>query len=93
MKTRFSETYLSPGQIVQNLKERGMLMDNERKAEKYLMNIGYLYRLCMIRYFLGSVSPNNNFNEKLVDLLARFPSVDVTAMEFCENWRHEPLWQ
>lgn len=31
------------------------------------------YRLCIIRYFLSSVSPNNNFNDKLTDLLGAFP--------------------
>lgn len=29
------------------------------------------YRLCIIRYFLSSVSPKNNFNEKIVDLLVQ----------------------
>lgn len=33
------------------------------------------YRLCIIRYFLSSVSPNNNFNEKLSELLSDFPTV------------------
>ena len=28
------------------------------------------------RYFLASVSPNNNFNEKVADLLACFPLID-----------------
>lgn len=50
------------------------------------------YRLCIIRYFLSSVSPKNNFNEKIVDLLARFPSIDITAMGFCRNWADEELW-
>ena len=31
------------------------------------------YRLCIIRYFLISVSPNNNLNEKLLDLFVLFP--------------------
>lgn len=33
------------------------------------------YRLCIIRYFLSSISPNNNFNEKISRLLADFLSV------------------
>ena len=51
------------------------------------------YRLCIIRYFLSSVSPNNNFNDKLTDLLGRFPSIDIAAMGFCKNWNDEYLWK
>ena len=51
------------------------------------------YRLCIIRYFLVSVSPENNFNEKLLDLLADFPSIDIAAMGFSQNWECEDLWK
>lgn len=50
------------------------------------------YRLCMLRYFLSSVSPNNNFNEKLSGLLADFPSIDIAAMGFPVDWKDEDLW-
>ncbi len=50
------------------------------------------YRLCIIRYFLSSVSPNNNFNEKLSELLADFPSIDIAAMGFNRDWKDETLW-
>ena len=46
------------------------------------------YRLCIIRYFLFSVSPNNNFNEKLSGLLADFLSVDIAAMGFTHDWKN-----
>ena len=51
------------------------------------------YRLCIIRYFLSGVSPNNNFNEKIADLLSKFPSIDITAMGFGLDWENELLWQ
>ena len=51
------------------------------------------YRLCIIRYFLSSVSPNNNFNEKLSELLSDFPTVDIAAMGFCKEWENEDLWK
>lgn len=41
MKTSFAKPYSSPGQIVQTLKSRGMLMKDENRVENYLMNIGY----------------------------------------------------
>lgn len=51
------------------------------------------YRLCIIRYFLFSISPDNNFNEKLSDLLTDFPSIDIAAMGFNQNWKEENLWK
>ena len=51
------------------------------------------YRLCIIRYFLFSVSPNNNLHEKLLSLLADFPSVDIAAMGFNKEWQNEVLWK
>ena len=51
------------------------------------------YRLCIIRYFLSSISPNNNFHEKLLGLLTNFPSVDIVAMGFNKKWKDEDLWK
>lgn len=50
------------------------------------------YRLCIIRYFLASVSPNNNFNEKITTLLSGYPSIDIAAMGFDYNWMNTDLW-
>ena len=50
------------------------------------------YRLCIIRYFLTSVSPNNNFSEKIIKLLSEFPTIDIAAMGFLKKWRDEKLW-
>ena len=41
MKKTFAKPYSSPKEIIQILKSRGMVIDDERKVEKYLMNIGY----------------------------------------------------
>ena len=51
------------------------------------------YRLCIIRSFLSSISPNNSFNEKIANLLAQFPSVDIVAMGFCKDWQKDTLWK
>jgi len=32
-------------------------------------------------------------NEKMADLLARFPLIDITAMGFYRNWKDECLWR
>ena len=92
MKTSFTKPYSSPEQIVQILKSKGMSMEDEHKVKNYLMNIGY-HRLCIIRYFLTSVSPNNNFKERFSEPLADNPSVDIVAMGFNRNWQEECLWK
>ena len=51
------------------------------------------YRICIIKYLLFTVSPNNRFTQKLKSLLAEFPTVDISAMGFPENWQNEPLWK
>ena len=70
-----------------------------RKASKVWIDTSKLdkkrifYRLCIIRYLLASVSPNNNFNEKVTDLLFQFPSIDAGAMGFSQEWQKEDLWK
>jgi len=51
------------------------------------------YRICMIKYLLYSVSPANTFRNKLEDLLAMYPNIDIRAMGFPTNWEQEPVWR
>ena len=51
------------------------------------------FRICIIKYLLFTVSPNNTFTQKLKSLLDDFPTIDIKAMGFPPNWHNEPLWQ
>lgn len=51
------------------------------------------YNLCIIRYLLNIISPNNDMTVKLQSLLAAFPAIDISAMGFPANWLSEDLWQ
>jgi abortive infection bacteriophage resistance protein len=51
------------------------------------------YRICIIKYFLFTVSPNNTFTQKLKSLLAAYPTIDIKAMGFPSNWQEDPLWK
>lgn len=51
------------------------------------------YRLFIIRFFLSAISPSNNFNGKIAELLSKFPLIDITAIGFCKDWKDESLWQ
>ena len=52
----------------------------------------YLH-LCLMRYLLNIIAPGNSFNQKLADLLEKFPSVDPNALGFKPEWQNEPLWK
>ena len=48
--------------------------------------------LCIMRYVLNVIDPENTFALKLDELLKRYPSVDPKAMGFISDWKLEPLW-
>ena len=53
----------------------------------------FLYNICILKWFIDIISPQNDMKGHLKALLAQFPNVDVTAMGFPELWENEPLWQ
>ena len=50
------------------------------------------FSLCIIKYFLDIISPNNDMKEKIDALLSSYPSIDINAMGFPRGWESEPLW-
>ncbi len=51
------------------------------------------FNLCIIKYFLNIISPNNDMKGKIDALLSAYPSIDTNAMGFPRGWENEPLWQ
>lgn len=51
------------------------------------------YNICIIKYFLDIISPDNDFLAKLRWLFVDFPEIDLTAMGFPKGWETEPLWR
>lgn len=49
--------------------------------------------LCIIKYFLNTISSGNDMKEKVQTLLTSFSEVDVSAMGFPASWEEEPLWK
>ena len=50
------------------------------------------FNICMIKYFMNIISPNNDFKAKLNNLFVGFPQIDLKAMGFPLGWEREPLW-
>ena len=51
------------------------------------------FDLCIIKYFLDVISPQNDMKDKLLQLLSDYPSIDINAMGFPQGWQQEPLWR
>lgn len=47
----------------------------------------------MIQYLLFTISPNNRFKDKLKNLIAKYPTVDIGAIGFPVDWDNESLWK
>ena len=50
------------------------------------------FDLCITKYFLNIISPNNDMKDKIQALLSAYPSIDINAMGFPRGWEAEPLW-
>lgn len=49
--------------------------------------------LCCMKYLLNIVQPENNFAERLENLLIKYPNVDPNALGIKNNWQIELLWK
>ena len=50
------------------------------------------YNMCIIKYFLDIISPNNDMLDKMHNLFSKFPEIDLAALGFPVGWEQEPLW-
>ena len=57
-------------------------------------DLGRIYcRLCIVKYLISSIAPNNKFTSKLKGLLKHYSNIDINAMGFPTDWERESLWQ
>lgn len=50
------------------------------------------FNLCIVKYFLNIISPDNDMLTKLRHLFVDFPEIDLKAIGFPIGWDNEPLW-
>ena len=51
------------------------------------------FDICMIKWFLDCISPNNTLRDKICKLLVDYPCIDISAMGFPADWLQEELWK
>ncbi len=49
--------------------------------------------LCIMKYLLNRIQPENNFSERLNNLFVKYPNVDPNAIGMKTNWQNEDLWK
>lgn len=49
--------------------------------------------ICLMKYLLNTIKPDNNFTNRLNDLFIKYPNVDPNALGMKPNWQQEPLWK
>jgi abortive infection bacteriophage resistance protein len=48
--------------------------------------------LCLMKYLLNIVTPENHFTIKLKELFDKYPNVDPSALGMKKYWQNESLW-
>ena len=51
------------------------------------------YDICILKWFLDIIVPDNEIKTRLKNLLNQYPNVDIAAMGFPKNWEEESLWK
>jgi abortive infection bacteriophage resistance protein len=49
--------------------------------------------MCLMKYMLNVIQPNNDFTQHLDYLFSTYPNVDPHALGMKPNWQQEPLWK
>jgi len=68
------------------------IRDKENVPKQHEFQKLYVH-LCLMKYLINSIQPNNNFTERLNNLFTLYPNVDPNALGMKSDWQQEPLWQ
>lgn len=49
--------------------------------------------MCLMKYMLNTIKPDNDFTKSLDALFIKYPNVDLNALDMKPNWQQEPLWK
>ncbi|GAB3203117.1 hypothetical protein GCM10027293_31810 [Pontibacter aydingkolensis] len=45
-----------------------------------------------MRYLLNLIQPTNDFTNRIIGLLSKYPNIDPKALGLKPNWENEQLW-
>lgn len=69
-------------------------------GQRYQNNKRVFYFICILKYMLERINPNNNLKQKVEKLFKKYPTVPIRYTGIPSdkegnllNWQQEPLWQ
>lgn len=67
------------------------IKDDDNVPKQHEFSKLYVH-MCLMKYLLNTIHPNNDFSSRLNDLFIKYPNVDPNALGMKPNWQQEPLW-
>lgn len=68
------------------------IRDNENVPKQHEFIKLYVH-MCLMKYLINTIQPDNNFTSRLDELFKKYPNVDPNALGMKEDWQNEPLWK
>jgi abortive infection bacteriophage resistance protein len=65
---------------------------NKWLAARTIPNRKVYIVLAIIVYLLDTITPRHTFRQKIVELTAKYPNIDIAAMGFPHDWPADPFW-
>jgi len=101
--TPYNKPHLTYQQQLELLKNRGLIVKDEKFAIIKLQHISY-YRLSayflpfqstavMAHYVLNAINDTFEYKTQLANLLDKYPQADRKAMGFVDGWEELEVWR
>lgn len=68
------------------------IVDSDNVPKQHEFSKLYVH-MCLMKYLLNTIQPNNQFTIRLNNLFIKYPNVDPNALGMKTDWDKEPLWQ
>ena len=68
------------------------ILDKENVPKQREFQRLYIH-MCLMRYLVNTIKPDNDFSIRLNELLNKYPNVDPNALGMKPHWQDEPLWK
>lgn len=59
---------------------------------KEINNNRTYFSICVIKYFLDTIDPENKLKEYFINLFQKYPSINPSALDFPKNWHDQSFW-
>lgn len=68
------------------------ILEKENIPKQHEFQRLYIH-MCLMRYLVNTIKPDNDFSVRLNQLFNKYPNVDPNALGMKPHWQEEPLWE